>query len=255
MTPTESHYRPTKTTGVKVPHVAAAFWAVKFLTTGMGEAMSDAIAGLPAILALLLLTALFALFVMMFLRQLRARQYHPVRYWLVVALIAVFGTMAADVVHVVVGNTVTTVVYMLAVAGVLFTWHKVEGSISIHSITTRRRELFYWATVAATFALGTAAGDFAADTIHLGYRDAALTFATLMVLLIAGWRLLRWPSVPVFWVAYMLTRPVGASLADWFGKPAPKGLAWGDGTVASLCLIVFMATLVWLTRSRADTPA
>lgn len=238
----------------KVPHVALAFWAIKLLTTGMGEAMSDFIASFPAILAVVTVGILFALFCWIFLRQIRAVSYHAVRYWCVVAEIAIFGTMAADVVHVILGNTLTTLLYLLAVIGVLMAWHRSEGSISIHSITTPRRELFYWATVAATFALGTALGDFASDTLHLGYGDGALVFAILMAVVAIAWMALKTPPVPTFWTAYILTRPLGASVADWLGKPAPKGLAWGDNAVSGIALLLFVSALAWLARSGRDTP-
>lgn len=240
----------------KVPHVALAFWAVKLLTTGMGEAISDFVSELPVVLAGLALLAALAAFLLAFRAQWRAGDYRPVRYWSTVAMIAVFGTMAADVVHAMLGNVVATVLYALAVAAALLLWRRTEGSVSVHSITTRRRELFYWATVAATFALGTAAGDLAADTLGLGYRDAALVFAGLMLVVAAAWRLRLLAPVPAFWTAYVLTRPLGASLADWFGKPASEGhgLGLGDGPVSAAALLVFAGLLVWLARTGHDAP-
>lgn len=240
-----------------VPRVALTFWLVKLLTTGMGEAVSDWIAGLGAgVAAAGLLLGGLVLFAVVFTLQLRATEYHPVRYWGTVALVAVYGTMAADVVHVALGNTATTLLYAALVAAVLTCWRRQEGSISIHSVTPPRRELYYWATVGATFALGTALGDLAAETLGLGYATSALVFAALMLLLVLAWRGLRLPAVPVFWAAYALTRPLGASLADWVGKPTSEhGLGVGDGTVSLLCLAVFAGVLLWLQLGGRDRPA
>lgn len=239
----------------KVPHVAAMFWVVKLLTTGMGEAMSDWLAGINPFAAV---GAGFVAFCAALSWQLRATGYHPVRYWTTVAMVAIFGTMAADAVHVELGvpYQVTTAGYAIAVLVVLYLWHRVEGTISIHSITTRRRELFYWATVLATFALGTAAGDFTAFTLKLGYLESILLFGALMVALLVCWRLLRLPSVPTFWAAYVLTRPLGASIADWLGKPTAKGggLGFGDGTVSVVALVVFVGLVAWLAWSNSDRP-
>lgn len=240
----------------KVPHVALAFWVVKLLTTGMGEAMSDYVASLPALLAVGAVVVLLAGFIALFCAQMAAESYHPVRYWCTVAMVAIFGTMAADVLHVVLGNVVTTVLYAAAVGAVLWLWRRTEGSISIHSITTRRRELYYWATVAATFALGTAAGDLAAETLGLGYLDSAIAFGVMMVALLLAWRVLHVGAVPVFWTAYAITRPLGASVADWLGKPASKGhgLGWGDGPVSAGALAIFAVLLAWLAFTGHDRP-
>lgn len=240
-------------TGPKVPHVAAAFWAVKLLTTGMGEAIADGLAGASVILAA-------GVGLIGFLAtmgwQLRARDYHPVRYWSCVAMVAVFGTMGADAVHLVgLPYGVVAGAYLMAVLGILAVWKSIEGSVSIHSITTTRRELFYWATVLATFALGTAAGDFTADTLGLGFGSSILVFAALMLLPLVGWRLRIVGPVAAFWVAYVLTRPLGASIADWLGKPASRGgLNLTDAGVSIAALVIFAASLAWLTKSRIDDP-
>ena len=124
----------------------------------------------------------------------------------------------------------------LVVGGLFVAWHRSEGTLSIHSITTRRRELFYWATVLASFALGTAAGDFTADQLQLGYLRSVVVFAVAIAVPALAWRFLRLNPVVAFWIAYVLTRPLGASIADWVGKPASHGggLGFGDGTVAAV---------------------
>lgn len=237
----------------KVPHVAAAFWAIKLLTTGMGEAASDALGGISVVLAAVVGLGGFLLALGW---QLKADTYRPVRYWSAVAMVAVFGTMAADAVHLVgLPYPVVTGFYALAVIVLLLLWRRVEGSDSIHSITTVRRELFYWATVLATFALGTAAGDFTAETLHLGFFESILVFAALMVIPLIGWTTGLLGAVAAFWVAYVLTRPLGASVADWLGKPSARGgLDLTDGAVTLGMLVIFAAAVVWLERTRVDYP-
>ncbi|MEV0415564.1 hypothetical protein AB0I68_33540 [Streptomyces sp. NPDC050448] len=240
----------------KVPEVTAWFWTVKVLTTGMGETASDFLArtlgpvpagclGLGGLTVLLLL-------------QFRSTRYRPWTYWSAIVMVSVFGTMAADVVHVIAGvpYTVSAVAFSLALAAVLTLWYASERTLSIHSIRTTRREFFYWATVLATFALGTAAGDLTAGTFHLGYLPSGLLFAAVIALPVLCRRFLGLNAVAAFWAAYVLTRPLGASFADWMGVPTGRGgLGWGTGPV-SLALLVPIAALVgYLHVSRADTPA
>ena len=173
-------------------------------------------------------------------------------------MVAVFGTMAADGVHLVgLPYAVTTVFYLLVVGALLFCWHRSEGTLSIHSITTRRRELFYWATVLASFALGTAAGDLTADQLQLGYLPSVAIFGVAIAVPAIGWRFFRLNPVLAFWVAYVLTRPLGASIADWLGKPATHGggLGLGDGTVAGVAVLVIALLVGWLTVRRSDVQA
>lgn len=235
--------------------MAVVFWVVKLLTTGMGEAMSDFMAGKNPVIAV---GVGFVAFLAALVWQLRATTYHPARYWITVAMLAIFGAMAADAVHVVLGvpYQVTTVAYALAVALCLVAWHRMEGSISIHSITTRRRELFYWATVLSTFALGTAAGDMTAFTLNLGYLDSIYLFAAAMVVIFVAWRFLKLNSVATFWFAYVLTRPLGASIADWLGKPSGHGggLGFGDGVVSIVAAVIFAVLVGFLVVSKVDYP-
>lgn len=184
--------------------------------------------------------------------QLRTEGYRPVPYWTAVAMLAVFGTMAADAVHVVLGIAYpgSTILYALALVGVLGLWHRSESTLSVHSITNRRRELFYWATVLVTFALGTAAGDLTAIGLGLGYRESIVVFAALMVAVVLA-RRLGVGEITAFWTAYVLTRPLGASIADWLGKPHEKagGLGFGDGPVTLVLLALIVALVTWLART------
>ncbi|GAA3555888.1 membrane protein [Microlunatus spumicola] len=239
----------------KVPAITVLFWVVKTLTTGMGEALSDFLAStnLVAAIAIGVLGLAAALWL-----QLRTRRYTAPVYWLAVAMVAVFGTMAADGVHLVgLPYAVTTVFYLLVVGALFFWWHRSEGTLSIHSITTRRRELFYWATVLASFALGTAAGDLTADQLELGYLPSVAIFAVAIAVPAIGWRFFRLNPVVAFWVAYVLTRPLGASIADWLGKPASHGggLGFGDGPVAGVAALLIAALVAWLAVRRTDVQA
>ena len=242
---------------VKVPAVTLLFWIVKVLTTGAGEAASDWLGGLSLVLAGVVGLGGFCLALWL---QLRTRRYVAPVYWFAVAMVAVFGTMAADAVHVGLGvpYAVSTAFWAVAVAVILWRWRRREGTLSIHSITTRRRELYYWATVLATFALGTAAGDLTADQLHLGFLLSGVLFAAVMLVPAVGWSRFGMNNVLAFWFAYVVTRPLGASFADWFGKPHwfAGGLGYGDGTVTfcSAVLIVVLVGYLTLTRSDVQEP-
>lgn len=239
----------------KVPELTLLFWVVKLLSTAMGESTSDFlvyhinpyVAVVAGCLGLLVALAL----------QLSVRRYIAWVYWLTVVMVAVFGTMAADVLHVVlhIPYVVTSAGFALSLAIVFVAWYRVEGTLSIHSIVTPRRECFYWATVMATFALGTALGDMTAATLGLGYFPSALLFAVLFVLPAIGYGSLGWNSVAAFWASYVITRPLGASVADWLGKPYLGGLGIGDGIVALVLTSCIVALVAYLAASRVDTPA
>jgi uncharacterized membrane-anchored protein len=236
----------------KVPEITVLFWIIKVLTTGMGEACSDFLANTSIVagIGLALLAFVGALWL-----QLRTRRYAAPVYWFTVAMVAVFGTMAADGVHLAgLPYAVSTTFYALVVTGLFVFWYRSEGTLSIHSITTHRRELFYWATVFATFALGTAAGDLAADSLHLGFLNAGIVFAVAMLVpLIGWWRFQLNPGI-AFWAAYVLTRPLGASFADWFGKPHSfgAGLGYGDGTVTAVTAVVIGVLVLYVSIRRND---
>ncbi|HUC95481.1 MAG TPA: hypothetical protein VMR76_00795 [Candidatus Saccharimonadia bacterium] len=228
----------------KVPEITIIFWVAKLLTTAMGEATSDFF--VFKINPYLAVTVGGIILVIALLMQFSVHRYIPWVYWFAVAMVAVFGTMAADALHIQIGipYIVTTIFFALTLAIVFITWHRTEKTLSIHSINTHRREMFYWATVLATFALGTAAGDLTAITFHLGYFSSALLFSGLIVVPVIGYWLFNLNEVIAFWTAYVLTRPIGASFADWIGKSKRVGsLGFGDGRV-SILLTIFIVILV-----------
>lgn len=231
----------------KVPEVTIVFWIIKLLTTALGESTSDYLVNHynPYVVVL----TGFVGFIAILTLQFRTRRYIPWVYWLTIVMVAIFGTMAADVTHVALGvpYSMSVIAFATILVVVFILWQKTEKTLSIHSITTSRREVFYWATVSTTFALGTAAGDLLAYTAHLGFLPAALVFMAIFAIPAAGYWLFRLNAIFAFWFAYILTRPIGASFADWTGKAhTAGGLGWGDGPVAAvlaLLIILFVSYL------------
>ena len=243
---------------VRTPHPAAAdplnrvaepgpsFWVVKVLTTGMGETTSDFLVRRFA--PELVVPVAFVALVVLLLLQLRTRGYRPGMYWTTALMVSIFGTMAADVLHVGAGvpYAASTLFFAVVLAGVFLVWRRVEGTLSVHEITTARRERFYWATVVTTFALGTAFGDFTANSLHLGYLGSGIGFAVLFAIPGLVHASTRRFAIGTFWAAYVMTRPLGASFADWVAVPAARGgLDLGTGPV-SLALLAVFAVLVGL---------
>jgi uncharacterized membrane-anchored protein len=237
----------------KVPEITLSFWLVKLLSTAMGESTSDYLvfhvnpyfavavgcAGLAVTLALQLLVRRFVVWI----------------YWSAVVMVAVFGTMAADVAHVVlhIPYAVSTATFSVALFLVFLVWHLSERTLSIHSIFTLRRELFYWAAVIATFALGTATGDLTAASLGLGYLASAVLFCLLFAFPFVARRIAGLNEVFSFWFAYVVTRPLGASVADWLGKPILGGLGLGDGKVALVLTVLIIGLVAFLTAAEMGT--
>jgi uncharacterized membrane-anchored protein len=237
----------------KVPEITALFWVIKVLTTGMGEAASDYLGEVSLVLAGAVGALGFAIALWL---QFRTRRYVAVVYWSAVAMVAVFGTMAADGLHVAldVPYAASTIFYGVLLAAVFYLWRRSEGTLSIHSIYTRRRETYYWVTVFVTFALGTAAGDLTAAAMHLGYFTSGVIFTVAIVVPAVAWWRFRLGEVAAFWIAYVLTRPLGASFADWFGKPhhIGGGLGYGDGTVTLIALAAIAILVGYVAITRND---
>jgi len=238
----------------KVPEVTVYFWIIKLLTTGMGETTSDylvhrinpliavALGGLGLAIALVL--------------QFSVRRYVAWIYWLAVVMVAIFGTMAADALHVGFGipYLASTAFFAGALTVIFAAWYWSEKTLSIHSIYTRPRELFYWATVMATFALGTAAGDMTAITLGLGYFSSGVLFAVVIAVPALAYRLFGLHEILAFWFAYIVTRPLGASFADWVGRPhSLGGLGLGTGPVSLALALVIIGFVGYLTVTRLDS--
>jgi uncharacterized membrane-anchored protein len=243
--------RAVRRAATKVPEITVIFWVLKLLTTGMGEAMSDFLGQQSVALA-----GVVGIFGMWFaLRlQLRAREYRAPVYWFAVMMVAIFGTMVADGLRdgASLSYEVTTPFFAIAAAAIFIAWYRSEGTLSIHSITTRRRELFYWAAVLATFALGTAAGDLTALTLNLGFFPSVLLFAAVISIPAIGWWRFTLNPILAFWLAYVVTRPLGASFADGFSKPNNGGLGIGDGPVSAAALLVFVGLVAYVAVTKFD---
>ncbi|MEU7408518.1 hypothetical protein AB0B40_04165 [Streptomyces sp. NPDC042638] len=238
---------------LRVPGIVIAFWIAKGLSTALGEGASDYL--VQAMVPQLAVVLGFAAFLVALVIQFRQGRYRAWTYWFAVAMVGIFGTMAADVLHVAVGvsYTLSSALYTVLLLAVFWLWRRTEGTLSIHSIDSPRREAFYWATVVATFAMGTALGDFTAFTLHLGYFTSAALFAVLILVPAAGYRWLRWNPVFCFWAAYVVTRPLGASIADGLGKPrAVGGLGLGDGPVALVLLALIVLVVAYLAVTKVD---
>ncbi len=252
---TAQHWLTTPT-ALRVPRITAAFWLIKLLSTAMGESTSDYLVHVMAPVLAVLLG--FAAFIVSLLLQFTAGRYIAWRYWLAVVMVGTFGTMAADVLHVGLGvpYTVSAAFYAVALAVIFAAWWRTEHTLSFHTVDTPRRELFYWAAVVATFAMGTALGDFTAYTLTLGYFASALAFAVVMLIPVAGFYGLRWNAVFAFWFAYVVTRPLGASLADGLGKASNVGgLGFGNGRVALGLALLIAAAVAYLAVTKADVQA
>lgn len=241
-----------RSTANKVPEVTVYFWIIKVLTTGMGETASDLLARLlgpvPAVaLGALALGASMAV-------QFAVRRYIAWVYWTAVVMVSVFGTMAADVLHVGLGVSyaVSTPLFLAALAAVFCLWYGVERTLSIHSIRTRRREIFYWSAVLATFALGTAAGDLTA-TVGFGYLGSVVLFAAAICAPALAHRFATLNAVAAFWTAYVITRPLGASTADWMALGHTRGgLGLGLGPVTLAWTVAIVCFVGYLAVSRRD---
>jgi uncharacterized membrane-anchored protein len=184
-------------------------------------------------------------------------RYNAWLYWLAVSMVAVFGTMAAGIVHVYMGvpYQYSATLYAAGTVVIFILWYWSERTLSVHSIYTRRRELFYWAAVLATFAMGTAVGDMTAVTFRLGFFASGVLFAVLIALPGLAYRFLRLDEIVAFWIAYILTRPLGASFADWLAVPAGQGgLNLGKGAVSIVLWLLIACFVAFLGLSRKDTP-
>ncbi|MFJ9417942.1 hypothetical protein ACIRPT_27870 [Streptomyces sp. NPDC101227] len=239
----------------KVPEVTAYFWVIKILCTTVGETAADllnaklglGLTGVSLLMSVVLVAVLVA--------QFRTRAYRPGVYWLAVALISVVGTLISDNLtdNLGVPLETSTVAFAVALVVVFVAWYRSERTLSIHHIDTTRRESFYWLAVLFTFALGTAAGDLVAERMELGYWLSAGLFALAIAAVAVAHLALGLDAVWSFWIAYILTRPLGASVGDYLSQPAADG-GLGLGTVITsvLFLTVILALVVFLAVTRRD---
>ena len=236
----------------KVPELTIYFWIIKLLSTALGESTTDYF--VFQINPYVAVGFGFVGLIVSLILQFWVKKYIAWVYWLAIVMVAVFGTMAADVLHIVIGipYAMTTIFFSLSLALIFIIWYRVEKTLSIHTINTRRREIFYWLTVMATFALGTAAGDMAAATLQLGYLLASILFGILFIIPGVGYWKFKWNEVFSFWFAYIITRPLGASVADWLGKPFLGGLNYGDNKVSIVLTILIIIFVVYLTITKKD---
>jgi len=229
----------------KVPEITFYFWVIKIMCTTVGETAADFLNvdlhfGLAA--TSVVTSVLLAVFLVM---QLRSKKYVPWLYWLVVVLISTVGTLITDnlVDNFGVALETTTIAFSLALAATFAAWYISEKTLSIHSIFTRKRELFYWAAILFTFALGTAAGDLAAEGLNLGYAKSAVMFGSMIGAVMIGYYGFKVNAIAAFWVAYILTRPLGASIGDYLMQPNASG---GIGLGAAFTNAVFLTGIVGL---------
>jgi uncharacterized membrane-anchored protein len=245
--------RLTTPGALRVPEITVYFWVIKALSTAMGESTSDYL--VHAINPVAAVGLGFVFFLAALVLQFSVRRYIAWTYWLAVVMVGVFGTMAADVLHVGFGvpYIVSSILYAAVLAAVFLAWGRTERTLSIHTIDTPRREVFYWLAVVATFAMGTALGDLTATTLHLGYLGSIFLFAAVIAIPALGFRLLHWNAVFSFWFAYVATRPLGASFADWLGKPhSVGGLGLGDGPVALVLALAIFLLVAFLAVTHRD---
>lgn len=238
----------------KVPEITFLFWVIKILTTAGGEATSDYLAlDLGSRLEAGVIEA--SLFLIALVVQFRTRRYSAFAYWFLAYAIAIFGTGVADAMHLFIGIPYagTTVLWAVVLAAVFWLWYRSERTLSIHSIYTQRREIYYWCVVFATFAEGTALGDYTAASLHLGYLASGIMFFFIILIPAVAWSGFKLNSVVAFWFAYVVTRPLGASFADYFSKPhSLSGANYGDASVALITTIIVAILVGYLAVTRHD---
>lgn len=248
--PLSNKMHHAQSTFTKVPEITILFWIIKVLTTGMGEAASDYLSHdvLGQGIAIILFGSLLVISLVL---QFKARKYNTWIYWLNIAIISVFGTMVADGLHL--GPVVSTALFAGLLTITLITWYVSEKTLSIHSIYTRRREFFYWATVMATFALGTAAGDMTAFTFHLGTLLSGIMFVGVIAIPAIGYWLFGMNEIFAFWFAYIITRPLGASFVDWIDGPMRfGGLGIEKGPLSLVLTIIIVGLVIYMRVKHLD---
>lgn len=235
----------SKAVFAKVPEITLFFWITKLLTTGMGEVASDYL--FEKLNPIFSVPVSLIIFVVAMIMQFKVRKYVAHIYWLVVIMVSIFGTTAADAIRVGLGipYIASTIFFVAALAAILITWYVKEKTLSVHSINTRRREVFYWLTVVTTFALGTAAGDMTANSMNLGYLSSGIMFSVILLLPAIGYWFFGLKEIAAFWFAYIMTRPVGASFADWLSAAhSSGGLGYSKGAVTFVLTVLIVILVI-----------
>ncbi len=241
----------------KVPEITIFFWIIKILCTTIGETAADFMnttLNLGLTWTTVVMTVIFAI---VLFYQFRAKKYVPSIYWLAVTLISVVGTLITDNLTDNLGISLftTTIVFSVCLVIVFIAWYLKEKTLSIHSIFTKTRESFYWLAILFTFALGTAAGDLLAEQLNLGYLLSLVIFAAAIALVYAAYKIFKLNAVFAFWVGYILTRPLGASIGDFLSSARTDG-GLGLGTTATtiIFLVGIIVTVIYLTKTKRDAP-
>ena len=237
---------------VKVPQVTLLFWIIKIAATTLGETAGDA-ASMSLNLGYLLSTVLFTgLFLLALGAQIKATTFHPMLYWATIIATTIVGTTLADFADrsLGIGYAGGTLLLLSLLFGTLFIWHRSLGSISIHSLSTPRAEYFYWVTILFSQTLGTALGDWTADSAGLGYRGAAVIFGLMLLVVLAAYLWTHISRTALFWAAFILTRPLGAVVGDFLDKPLAAGGLGLSRFTASAVLMAFIVMCLLLFRQR-----
>ena len=238
----------------KVPEVTLLFWIIKIAATTLGETAGDAVS-MSMKLGYLIGTGIFAaIFMVAVLAQIKARQFHPVLYWTTIIATTTVGTTLADFADRSsgIGYAGGTTLLLILLLTSLAIWYRTMGSVSIDTIVEPKAEMFYWVTIMFSQTLGTALGDWTADSAGLGYKGGALVFSSLLALVVAAYYLTKISRTVLFWTAFILTRPLGAVLGDFLDKPTNAGGLALSRYTASACLLAFIAACIVLFPQRAS---
>lgn len=241
----------------KVPEVALLFWIIKIAATTLGETGGDALS-MSMNLGYLVSTGIFAaVFVVAIVAQMRARAFHPWVYWMTIIATTTVGTTMADFFDrsLGIGYSGGTAILLTLLLGSLWLWHRTLGSVSVQSVSTPKAEVFYWVTIMFSQTLGTALGDWTADTAGLGYGGGALVFSALLALVVTAYFWTRISRTALFWAAFVLTRPLGAVVGDFLDKPLNAGGLALSRFSASAVLLAFIAFALFAFQHRASPRA
>ena len=241
----------------KVPEVTLVFWIIKIFATTVGETAADVLSETFKLGLVMTSYVMAALLIIALVVQFRSRRYVPTIYWITVVFISVVGTLISDnlVDNLGVSLATTTSIFAVALIAVFAWWYRSEHTLSVHAIHTRRREMFYWSAILFTFSLGTSGGDLLSEKLGLGYLVALAIFAAGIAVVYALYRMHVVNGVLAFWMAYILTRPLGASAGDLLTQaPSDGGLGIGRLPITGVILVVIIALVVHLTVAERTHP-